>query len=262
MERINLMRLSLLKCCGLIDLVFLTICLLFGSTGFDFVQEEYARAITEYHAINKTVMHIRAVGCDGPVKYTITETDTPFTIDEKGHVWLMKPLNYNKASSYLLNVKAEAGNGKCIAHTKVHFEILNMNKNAPRFEFEKYSCDIIENTRDLRFNPPMRILDSDSGEAGKVHNVTIVEPGLPFVFTVDDKGNVKGKATKDMDAEDITDYFFDIIAWDSGKPPKSSYPISLECEVDDVNEYGPHFMQDTYQAKINRGMTYSNVTQV
>lgn len=234
----------------------------FGERGFDFVQAEYARAITEYHAVNKTVMHIRAVGCEGPVKYNIAQPDTPFKIDEKGHVWLVKRLNYDQARSYLLNVTAEAGNGKCVAHTKIHFEILNMNKHAPQFEFENYSCDIIENTREMRFNPPMRILDSDSGEAGKIYNVTIVETGLPFVFTVDDKGNVKGRATKNMDAEDITDYFFDIIAWDNGKPSKSSFPISLECEVDDVNEFGPHFTPDTYQAKIARGKTYSNITQV
>lgn len=234
----------------------------FVPAGFDFMQDEYARAITEYHAVNKTVMHIRAVGCEGPVKYTINEPDTPFEVDENGRIWLIKPLDYNKAKSYILTVKAIAGGGKCIAHAKVDFEILNMNKHAPRFEFEKYSCDIIENTRDIRINPPMRVLDSDTGEAGKVKNITIVESGLPFVFTVDDKGNVQGRATKDMDAEDITDYFFDIIAWDGGKPPKSSYPISLECEVDDVNEFTPHFVKDTYEAKINRGRTYSNITQV
>lgn len=207
-------------------------------------------------------MHIRAIGCDGPVKYMIKEQDTPFTVDELGHIWLVKPLNYDKAKSYVLNVKAVAGDGKCVAHAKVRFEIINMNKHAPQFEFEKYSCDIIENTRDIRLNPPMRVLDSDTGEAGKVKNVTIVESGLPFVFTVDDKGNVQGRATKDMDAEDITDYFFDIIAWDGGKPPKSSYPVSLECEVDDVNEFTPHFVKENYEAKINRGKTYVNITQV
>lgn len=226
------------------------------------MQDEYARAITEYHAIDKAVMHIRAVGCDGPVKYTITESGTPFKVDDKGRIWLIEPLNYEKAKSYVLNVKAVAGNETCIAHAKVHFEIVNMNKHAPQFEFEKYSCDIIENTRDIRFNPPMRVLDSDHGDAGKVQNITIVESGLPFVFTVDDKGNVKGRAIKDMDAEEITDYFFDVIAWDGGKPPKSSYPVSLECEVDDVNEFTPQFKADTYEATIHREMTYVNIIQV
>lgn len=232
-------------------------------TGFDFMQDEYARAITEYHAVNKTVMHIRATGCGKQeVTYTITEPDTPFRIDEKGHIWLVKPLNYEKAKSYLLHVKAMSGNGKCVAHTIVRFEILNMNKHAPQFEFEKYSCDIIENTREMRFNPAMRIVDADRGEAGKVKNVTIVESGLPFVFTVDEDGNVNGRATKDMDAEDITDYFFDIIAWDNGKPPKSSFPVSLECEVDDVNEFPPQFLKENYQATVKRGRTYENIMQV
>lgn len=234
-----------------------------ATTGFDFVQEEYARAITEYHAINKPVMHIRATGCGNqPVKYTITEQDTPFSIDDKGHVLLTKSLNSEKAESYVLHVKAVSGNGECVAHTIVRFEILNKNKHAPQFEFEKYSCDIVENTRELRFNPPLKVVDADRGDAGKVKNVTIVESGLPFVFTVDDDGIVKGRSTKDVDAEDITDYFFDIVAWDNGKPPKSSYPVSLECEVDDENEFAPQFLQDNYQVTIYRGVTYENIMQV
>ena len=234
------------------------------STGFDFVQDEYARAITEYHAINKTVMHIRATGCGKqPVTYTITEHDTPFRIDEKGHIWLDKPLNYEKTKSYALNVKAECGNSKkSVAHTVVRFEVINMNKHVPQFEFEKYSCGIIENTREMRLNPPMRVLDSDHGEAGQIRKVAIVESGLPFVFTVDENGNVKGEATKNMDAEDVTNYFFDIIAWDKGHPSKSSYPVSLECEVDDVNEFSPQFLKDNYQATIRSDMTYDNIIQV
>ena len=228
------------------------------------MQREYARAITEYHAVNQTVMHIRATGCKGPgpITYTINQSDTPFKIDEKGRVWLVKPLNYDKVKSYHLNVRAVGGNGQCVATTQVHFEILNMNKHAPQFELEEYTCDITENTRELRFNPTMRVLDSDRGEAGQVKRVAVVESGLPFAFTVDSQGNVLGSATTDMNAEDVTDYFFDIIAWDGGNPPKSSYPVSLECEVHDVNEFSPKFTKDFYGGKIQHGMTYDNILQV
>ena len=236
---------------------------IFLSLGFEFTQPEYARTITEYHAVNKTVMHIRAVGCHRqPVQYTITQPDTPFTIDEKGHIILVHPLNSDKAKSYDLNVRATSGNGKCVAHTKVLFVILNKNKHAPEFEFESYSCKIVENTLELQINPPLRVLDEDRGDAGKVRNVTIVESGLPFVFTVADDGTVHGKATTDMDAEDVTDYFFDIIATDNGHPARSSYPVSLECEVVDVNEFAPEFVQANYHATIYRGRTYGNITQV
>lgn len=209
-------------------------------------------------------MHIRAAGCGKqPVTYTITEPDTPFRIDEKGHIWLDKSLNSEKVKSYVLHVKAVCGNGeKKVANTVVHFNVINMNKHAPQFEFEKYSCDIVENTREMRFNPTLRVLDADRGEAGRIKNVTIVESGLPFVFTVDENGVVTGKAIKDMDAEDITNYFFDIIAWDNGHPSKSSFPVSLECEVDDVNEFPPQFMKDSYQATIQRGRTYDSILQV
>lgn len=231
--------------------------------GFSFIQEEYARAITEYHAVNKTVMHIRAVGCHNkPVQYTIREQDTPFTIDEKGHIILVKPLNTDKTDVYLLHVKATSGNGKCVATTTVLFEILNKNKHAPQFEFEEYYCSIVENSRELRISPPLKVTDADHGDAGKVKNVTIVEGGLPFVFTVADDGTVQGRATEGIDAEEVTDYFFDVIASDNGRRPRRSYPVSLECEVEDVNEFAPQFLQDSYQATIFRGRAYENIIQV
>lgn len=135
-------------------------------------------------------MYIRVVGCEGFVKYIINELDILFEVDENGRIWFVKLLNYNKVKFYIFNVKVVVGGGKCIVYVKVDFEILNMNKYVLRFEFEKYSCDIIENTRDFRINLLLRVLDDDLGDVGKVKNVVIVEFGLLFVFIVDDKGNV------------------------------------------------------------------------
>lgn len=99
----------------------------------------------EYYVVNKIVMYIRVVGCEGFVKYIIVQLDIFFRIDEKGYVWFVKRFNYDKVSFYLLNVIVEVGDGKCIVYIKIYFEILNMNKYVLQFEFEKYSCDIIEN---------------------------------------------------------------------------------------------------------------------
>lgn len=135
-------------------------------------------------------MYIRVVGCEGFVKYIINELDILFEVDENGRIWFIKLLDYNKVKFYIFIVKVIVGGGKCIVYVKVDFEIFNMNKYVSRFEFEKYSCDIIENIRDIRINLLMRVLDSDIGEVGKVKNIIIVEFGFLFVFIVDDKGNV------------------------------------------------------------------------
>lgn len=62
-----------------------------------------------------------------------------------------------------------------------------------------------------------------------------------------------------MDVEDIIDYFFDIIVWDNGKFFKLFFFISLECEVDDVNEFILYFLKDIYEVTINRGRIYINI---
>ena len=228
----------------------------------EFVQAQYAKAITEYHQTNEPVMHVRATGCSGPISYSIVEANTPFTIDAKGHVILAKALNYNTARTHRITVKASSEAGKCVAYAKVRFDVLNRNKHKPEFEKSEYGCFISEDSRKVQLLPKMRVLDKDHGSAGRVTKVSIIEDGLPFETAVDDDGVVTMVATKDLDAETVSGYYFDLIAQDSGDPPKKSSPLSINCAVIDVNEAAPVFVQGTYSAKVNRGQVYDNIVKV
>lgn len=223
---------------------------------------QYARAISEYHDVNKTVMHVRATGCTGAVNYSIVEMGSPFKIDSKGHLILVKALNYDTARVHHINVKAATYDGKCVAYAQVRFDVLNRNKHKPEFEKRQYVCFVSENSRKVELLPKMHVLDKDRGNAGKVSRVSIVEDGLPFQVTVDDGGEVKLVATQDMNAEEVSGYYFDLVAQDGGDPPKKSAPLMVNCAVIDVNEFSPKFVKDTYSAKIEEGKTYDNIVEV
>lgn len=234
------------------------------STELEFSQDSYAKELTEYHRINATVLHVRAKGCTGKVFYTIENKDVPFGIDGKGHISLLRPFNIDKKSYYNLIIKAETSGKKCEAKTKVYFRVMNMNKHRPSFESDEYMCFIAENTRSVHVVPKIRVNDRDNGEAGKIRKISIVESGLPFDFHFNrkDKKEAVMVATQALDAEKVTGFMFDIVVEDNGDPSRKSLPVHVNCQVIDVNEFAPRFVQSHYTATIHHGKAYANILHV
>lgn len=232
--------------------------------GLEFSQKSYAKELTEYHRVNATVLHIRAKGCKGKVTYSIENKGVPFDIDGRGHIWLLSPFNVDKTSSYNLVVKAVTTEEKCVAHAKVVFQVMNMNKHNPTFESDEYMCFVTENTRSVHVLPKIRATDRDHGEAGKIHKISIVESGIPFDIRFDQKNNgeVVMVATEDLDAEKVSGYMFDIIAEDNGDPSHKSHPVHVSCQIMDVNEFAPKFLKSHYTTTIHHGKAYDNILMV
>jgi len=239
-----------------------------------FVQLEYAKALSENHKVNATVLHVRATGGKGVVSYTILEPNMPFEVDQRGHVWLMKKLDADKKKIYQLTIKAASTqNPDKPAFAKVRFDVVNMTKHlrfdvmnmknhAPQFDNsdEKYICAVSENSRKAEILPPIRVIDQEKGDAGKLKRIEVVEQGIPFKFNVNKDGGVEMSATKDLDAEKESMYFFTIVAVDGSE--KKSKPMSMFCKVVDVNEFAPEFDSDLYLGEVKRGKTYTNIVQV
>jgi hypothetical protein len=226
-----------------------------------FVQLEYAKALSEYHRVNATVLHVRASGGKGKLTYSIEEEGSPFRIDKKGHIWLMKPLNTDENKLCQLTIKATASGSKPV-YAKVRFDIMNMNKHSPQFEDSQYICAVTENTRNVSILPPIRIRDEDHSDAGKLKRIEVIEQGIPFQFKVTENGAIEVFATRDLDAEIETWFAFDIKAWDSGDPSHSSEPATVKCRVVDTNEFAPEFTSDFYTHEVERGKTYGKILQV
>ena len=207
---------------------------------------------------------MRAKGCRGKVTYSIENKGVPFDIDDKGHIWLLSPFNVDKISSYNLVVKAITKERECVAHAKVVFRVMNMNKHSPTFESDEYLCFVTENTRSVHVLPKIRATDRDHGEAGKIRKISIVESGIPFDIRFDQKNNGEAVmvATEDLDAEKVSGYMFDIVAEDNGETSRKSQPVHVNCQVMDVNEFAPKFVKSHYTATIHHGRAYDNILMV
>lgn len=227
-----------------------------------FVQLEYAKALSEYHRVNATVLHVRATGGNGKISYSIQEKGSPFKIDEKGHIWLIKPLNTDENKLCRLTIKATIKGSNAVAYTKVRFDIMNMNKHSPQFTDSEYICAVTENTRKASILPPIRVHDEDHSDAGKLERIEILEQEIPFLFNVTKNGGVEVTVTRDLDAEKETWFAFDIKAWDGGDPARKSLRASVKCRVVDANEFAPEFTSDFYTHVVERGRTYDNILQV
>lgn len=232
------------------------------SEPLQFVQVEYAKALSEKHRVNATVLHVRANGGKGKLSYTIIENDTPFHVDQRGHIWLMKKLDADKKHLYQITIKATANGNNAVAFAKVRFDVMNMKNHAPQFDIEhaKYICAVTENSRKVQVLPPIRVIDDDEGKGGQLKRIEVVEDGIPFKFDVNKNGGVEVKATRDLDAEKESVYLFTIVAVDGGE--MKSKPASVYCKVVDVNEFAPEFDSDVYVGEVERGVLYDNIIQV
>ncbi|XP_001632442.2 calsyntenin-2 [Nematostella vectensis] len=233
-------------------------------SNFQFVEDSYGKALSEYHAVNKKVLHVRATGGKGKIEYSIKEKDTPFSVDAKGHIWLIKALNSDENKFCELTIIAKDAE-KRVTTTRVRFDIINMNKHRPQFnkpESEPYICAVTENTRVVRILPKINVTDQDRGEAGKIKRIEVAESGIPFKFNVNDDGSVEVVALKDFDAEKESGYLFDIKAFDGGDPSKTSKPVQVDCRIVDVNEFPPTFESNNVVAVVERGKTYKKILQL
>lgn len=245
----------------LIPHYFLMICDSFPE--FHFVDAIKEKVISEGHHINATVMHVRAIGAKGSVSYTIMEPNSPFEIDERGHIWLMKKLNGTKNPICQLTIKAvDSRNPNKPVYAKVRFDIMVKN-HAPKLDISKnevYICAVAENSRQVQVLPPIRIIDEDQGDLGRLKSIKVQQPGIPFRFDVNKDGGVEVTATEDLDAEKTSIYEFNIVAVDGGD--KESPQAGVTCKVVDVNEFSPVFESDVYIGDVVREKVYPNILKV
>lgn len=196
------------------------------------------------------------------MSYRIVEPDTPFRIDQRGRIWLIKKLDAAKQQMCVITVKATAAKDNAVAYTKVRFDIMSSKNHAPAFDNKdlKYICAVSENSRQVQVLPPIKIIDNDVGKNGQLKRIEIVEDSIPFKFDVNKNGGVEVKATRDIDAEKETIYVFTILAVDGGE--MKSKPASVFCKVVDVNEFAPEFDSDVYVGEVERGLVYDTIIQV
>nr|XP_042905858.1 calsyntenin-1 [Parasteatoda tepidariorum] len=116
-----------------------------------------------------------------------------------------------------------------------------------------------ENGRNVEVSPRIRVVD------GEVCSFTITNKHhgeIPFMVQVVDKakGEAKLVAKKALNCEKRKAYKFDIAA--VGCDGLMSENVTVHLTVEDMNEYAPEFVQETYSAEADEDRLYDKIVQV
>ena len=139
-----------------------------------------------------------------------------------GGLFIKKPLDYEKQSSYSLSIVAIDGGG-LEANAQVFVEVIDVNDNYPMFESKEYSRTIREGTN--RFEPEFKVratdVDGPTQGGGKVRYAIVSENSIAGnVFKINEwTGEISlQKVARSMDTE-RGEYELVVSATDFGIPP-------------------------------------------
>ena len=156
-----------------------------------FEKEQYIFQIKETHDIGSTRAKLEVHGCGTKgITYSIQEHEVPFKIHPtSGKIALKGRLNYTKHDRYSFIVQVDANNENCKNERAVAwiiFNVLQHNQYRPTFSADNYYCRIQEETGHVKISPELKVTDLDSGPAGKISQVQVLESNEPFVLELEE----------------------------------------------------------------------------
>lgn len=166
---------------------------------------------------------------------------------------VVKPLDREKTpDGYKLVLTAfDKGTPPRNGSVMLHIVIEDTNDMRPEFNKSKYVAKISE------LAPPhssvIRVFaeDGDSGENGQVYYALIGSDSDSFMID-----HVTGLITTsgNLDYETKPVYEFEVRSFDAGKPRQMS-SVKVSVEIEDANDYDPHFDQSSYSIEIFEDQT-------
>ncbi|XP_063226687.1 cadherin-87A isoform X2 [Bacillus rossius redtenbacheri] len=186
-----------------------------------------------------------------------------FSVDQAtGEVSVAKPLIREIASVVRLGVvvtdvtapTTQEGKGILVV------TIVDVNDFAPVFakpwtsEDPSYTIDVVEN------QPPGTILDTFTAtDADSNIEYYAIEPESDYFEIHNASGLVKTKIL--IDYEEVKALNFTVVAYDSGKPQKSTSAL-VKVNVINVNDMAPVFTQDSYEASVKENSPVGTLVTV
>ena len=154
----------------------------------------------------------------------------------------------------LLNVAAMTGEPPTFGHSQVNITIGDVNDNAPEFDTPVVKISVAENAE---LGTPIYAAhahDLDSGDNGAVSYQLQTNPD--GMFKIDLRQGFVMLARK-LDFETTQKYVLVISAQDKGSPSLRSN-LTLNIEVQDVNDNLPSFDKDEYQANVPESLAVNS----
>ncbi|XP_056148115.1 protocadherin gamma-A11-like isoform X3 [Lampris incognitus] len=220
-----------------------------------FSQSVYRARIPETSPLDTVVLTVSAAdadeGVNGEIIYGFdhvsAENSNVFTINPRtGEVRVTGPIDYEKESSYEMQMSAKDGPGLASYATLI-IEITDINDNAPVIYLKSITNSIPENVSPGTEVGIINVQDRDSENNRQVR--CSIQQNLPFKLVPSIKNYYSLVTTGELDRELVSDYNITITATDEGSPPLSSSK-SVHLSVADVNDNPPVFEEQSYKAYV------------
>ncbi|KAM7052799.1 protocadherin-18 isoform 1-T1 [Acridotheres tristis] len=229
-----------------------------------FEQQSYIIQLLENSPIGTLLIDLNATdpdeGANGKVVYSfsshvsakIIET---FRIDpEKGHLTLLKQVDYEATKSYEIDAQAQdMGPNSIPAHCKIIIKVVDVNDNKPEInlnlmstEREEVAC-ISEGSPLDTFVALVRVQDKDSGVNGEIVCKLHGHGHFKLQKTYENNYLILTNAT--LDREKRSEYILTVIAEDKGTPSLSTVK-HFTVQISDENDNPPRFQTNRYEVVI------------
>ncbi|XP_061691770.1 protocadherin gamma-C5-like [Syngnathoides biaculeatus] len=218
----------------------------------------YKASLEENVAKNTFVVRLTATDADegpnGQVQYFLS-TRTPDSVSsmfklnsETGEIFLQGDLDYEKATSYKLEVTAkDKGVPEMESHCRAQIDVVDINDNVPEVILTSEPQPVREDAPSGSVVALLTSRDADSGING---NVTLqIRKGSPFILKPSFSNNYALVTSGALDRESVSEYRIEVTATDSGSPPLSSQ-TAITVSVSDVNDNPPVFSQTSYNVYV------------
>lgn len=233
-----------------------------------FEKSTYSMKVMESESVGYELASLRAFGGDTneTIEYSLKKSDHNRFVSlnsQTGVLTLAQPLNFESLSVLKLTVIArDSGVPPLENEAQVEISVMDENDNAPKFEKEKYTGKVKENTKIGEKVMSLKAIDADSEHFGTVsyelemiadassRDSSGTSSGTPIPFTINSQGDIL--VAQPIDYEKIKKYNMKVIAKDGGRPPLVSEAL-LEITVIDENDHAPVFDDCNMTAVVQEG---------
>ncbi|XP_044220436.1 protocadherin gamma-A3-like [Thunnus albacares] len=220
-----------------------------------FNQSVYKASVMENTMKGTNIITVNAIdadsGSNGLITYSLSKMKGSaadiFSIDENtGTISLSGQMDYEKDRKYEVRVEAK-DQGGLTGTSKVIFEVVDVNDNAPVINIMSFSSPLSEDARPGTTIAILNIKDADSEKNGQI--ICSVDGKLPFKIESSLTKYYNLVSDQYFDRESVSEYNITITATDFGSPPLST-STKLNLKISDVNDNAPLFDKNMYSAYV------------
>ncbi|XP_076467837.1 protocadherin-7-like [Babylonia areolata] len=155
-----------------------------------------------------------------------------------------------------LRMAAQSSQSLFFRTLDVSVMVNDVNDNAPSFQPPSMNLAVLENADVGDLFQLTTAVDADAGANHSVRRYSLLTSDVPFGLQAEGGEAAVGgarlwlKLTGPLDRETVPTYRLLVVATDGG-PPVRSGTLTVNVEVEDVNDHAPEWDQDSYAANVS-----------